>query len=115
MFDNPTDNHTDIKVPYTISFGFMKLEKTVPLFKFNHIIKHVYLETNFIIITFLLLNQEIFPTEINLANVIPLYKAKNPDVFNNYRPLSLLCTLSKVLERVMYSRLIEYLKHSKFY
>ena len=47
---------------------------------------------------------------MKLANVIPLYKANNPDVFDNYRPVSLLCTLSKVLERVMYSRLIEYLE-----
>ena len=59
------------------------------------------------------LNQGIFPTEMKLANVIPLYKAKNPDVFINYRPVSLLCTLSKVLERVMYSRLIEYLETFK--
>ena len=73
----------------------------------------MYLETNFIIITFLLLNQEILPTEMKLANVIPLYKTNNPDVFNNYRPVSLLCTLSKVLERVMYSRIIEYLKTFK--
>ena len=56
------------------------------------------------------LNQGIFPTEMKLANVIPLYKANNPDVFNNYRTVSSLCTLSKVLERVMYSRLIEYLE-----
>ena len=59
------------------------------------------------------LNQGIFPTEMKVANVIPLYKANNPDVFNNYRPVSLLCTLSKVLERVMYSRLIEYLETFK--
>ena len=59
------------------------------------------------------LNQGIFPTEMKLANVIPLYEANNPDVFNNYRPVSLLCTLSKVLERVMYSRLIEYLETFK--
>ena len=59
------------------------------------------------------LNQGIFPSEMKLANVIPLYKANNPDVFNNYRPVSLLCTLSKVLERVMYSRLIEYLETFK--
>ena len=56
------------------------------------------------------MTQGIFPTEMKLANVIPLYKAYNPDVFNNYRSVSLLCTLSKVLERVMYSRLIEYLE-----
>ena len=59
------------------------------------------------------LNQGIFPTEMKLANGIPLYKANNPDVFNNYWPVSLLCTLLKVPERVMYSRLNEYLETLK--
>ena len=30
-------------------------------------------------------------------------------LFSNYRPVSLLCTLSKVLERIMYNRVIEFL------
>ena len=59
------------------------------------------------------LEQGIFPNELKLANVLPLYKADDPFVFNNYRPVSLLCVLSKVFEKVMYNRLIDYLETYK--
>ena len=49
--------------------------------------------------------QGIFPQELKLANVLPLYKSGDPQLFSNYRPVSLLPTLSKVLEKVMYTRL----------
>ena len=32
------------------------------------------------------LSEGVFPTELKLANVIPLYKADDAFVFNNYRP-----------------------------
>ena len=59
------------------------------------------------------LEQGIFPIELKLANVLPLYKADDPFVFNSYRPVSLLCVLSKVFEKVMYNRLIDYLETYK--
>ena len=43
------------------------------------------------------LNQGVFPSELKTANVLPLYKADDPFLFNNYRPVSLLNVLSKVL------------------
>ena len=42
---------------------------------------------------------------MKLANVLPLFKSGDSLLFNNYRPMSLYCTLSKVFEKVMYSRL----------
>ena len=53
----------------------------------------------------------IFPDQLKTANVIPLYKADDPMQFNHYRPVSLLCihVLSKVFEKVMFSRLISFL------
>ena len=48
---------------------------------------------------------------MKLANVIPLYKSDDPMYFNHYRPVSLLCILSKVLEKIMYSRLLEFLEN----
>ena len=51
----------------------------------------------------------IFPTELKVANVIPLYKTDDPMLFNDYRPVSILCILSKVFEKVMYSRLPQFL------
>ena len=44
--------------------------------------------------------QGICPNELEQANVIPLYKAEDPALFNNYRPVSSLCILSKVFEKV---------------
>ena len=50
-----------------------------------------------------------FPDELKIAKIIPLYKANDPSMFNNYRPISLLSIFSKILEKVMYDRLYQYL------
>ena len=50
--------------------------------------------------------QGVFPEEMKIANVIPLYKNDDRMRFNNYRPVSLLCVLSKVFEKVMYTKII---------
>ena len=51
----------------------------------------------------------VFPDILKIANVVPLFKKEDPVLFSNYRPVSLLCTLSKVLEKIMYNRVIEFL------
>ena len=52
----------------------------------------------------------IFPDALKVANVIPLFKNGDPMIFNNYRPVSLLCVLSKVFEKVMYNRINDFFK-----
>ena len=59
------------------------------------------------------LSEGVFPEELKIANVIPLFKADDPMLFNNYRPVSLLCVLSKVFEKIMYSRLMSFLEFHK--
>ena len=53
--------------------------------------------------------QGVFPTELKIAIVSPLYKAKDPMFFNNYRPISLLSVFPKILERLMYNRLLKFI------
>ena len=55
----------------------------------------------------------VFPNELKIALVSPLYKAKDPMYFSNYRPISLLSTFSKILERLMYNRILDFLNKHK--
>ena len=45
------------------------------------------------------LNEGCFPDSMKVADTIPLYKAKERDNTSNCRPISLLLTLSKILEK----------------
>ena len=51
----------------------------------------------------------IFPDVMKLADVVPLYKAKEKFLETNYRPISLLTTMSKILEKVVYNRVYKFL------
>ena len=44
------------------------------------------------------LEEGIFPDVMKQADTISLHKAKSTEECNNYRPISLLLTLSKILE-----------------
>lgn len=52
----------------------------------------------------------IFPRILKTALVIPLYKKGNPKLIDNYRPISLLPTVSKILERAISYRLSDFLE-----
>ena len=46
-----------------------------------------------------------FISEFKKAKVIPVFKKRNPKNILNYRPISLLLCLSKILEKIVYTRL----------
>ena len=49
-----------------------------------------------------------FPENMKLAEVIPLFKKGALDIMENYRPISLLITLSKLLEKCIYKHLYNF-------
>lgn len=51
----------------------------------------------------------IFPTALKIARVIPIYKSGSRNVMDNYRPISILSSFSKVYEKVIYNRLEAFL------
>ena len=53
--------------------------------------------------------QCIFPATWKGANVVPLFKKENRHLVSNYRPVSLLSNLSKVMEKVVYKKIYKYL------
>jgi hypothetical protein len=51
------------------------------------------------------------PHQFKVAKVHPIFKSGDISQCNNYRPISVLVTISKILEKIIYKRLIQYLEH----
>ena len=51
----------------------------------------------------------IFPDYLKISKIIPIHKAEAITNVNNYRPISLLSCFSKILEKIMYKRLLSFL------
>ena len=55
----------------------------------------------------------IYPDELKIARVIPIFKSGDRDDPNNYRPISILPTISKILERHIPSLLQIFFENTK--
>ena len=55
-----------------------------------------------------MLTTGICPDAFKLSKVIPLFKKGDSSLLVNYRPISLLPTISKVFERVIHDQMYEY-------
>ena len=54
----------------------------------------------------LIYNVGYIPAEWKLSNVVPVHKKDNKSNVENYRPISLISLVMKVLERIMYEELL---------
>ena len=55
------------------------------------------------------LKQCIYPENLKIAKVIPIFKQGSRDSCDNYRPISVLQVLSKILEKCIYNQLMYYI------
>jgi Reverse transcriptase (RNA-dependent DNA polymerase)/Endonuclease/Exonuclease/phosphatase family len=55
------------------------------------------------------LSNGIVPSQLKIAKVIPIFKAGDNQSVDNYRPISLLNVFSKVLEKIVYNRVVTFL------
>jgi len=60
------------------------------------------------------LSTGIFPDNMKTAKVVPIFKCDNKRLVNNYRPISVLPVFSKILEKIMYNRLISFMEKNKY-
>ena len=86
---NKANGHDDID-PYFLKIASPIIAFPLSLF-FNHSI-----------------SLGIFPNKLKLAKVIPVYKKGSADQLNNYRPISLLPSLSKIFERLLHKRMLSF-------
>lgn len=106
FFASPT---TNIAVENLIS-GFENKScsiYSVPIFIYKHlnkllspVIRSLFNES---------VAQGVFPRCLKVGRVIPLFKVGNKFHFNNYRPITVLCFLSKVFEKCMYNKMISFI------
>ena len=64
------------------------------------------------LITNMSMESGIFPDLMKLAEIVPLYKGKSRENETNYRPISLLTTMSKIVEKVVYKRVYTFLTNT---
>ena len=58
----------------------------------------------------------IVPAQMKIAKIIPIFKSGSHNMFDNYKPISILSPLSKVLEKLVCNRLVNFLdKHHILY
>ena len=75
--------------------------------KFYTLSKIKYLNILQLYVTF---STGIFPIILKTAKVIPIHKKDSRLEVSNYRPISLLSNIDKIFEKLMHSRLIEFLE-----
>lgn len=54
----------------------------------------------------------VFPLALKKSVIHPIYKSGDKSCVNNYRPISVLPALSKIMERIMNKRLVNYLEQN---
>lgn len=59
------------------------------------------------------IEKAIWPDALKSADVTPIYKAKERHNVTNYRPISLISNLAKIFEKVLYQRLLGFIKKNK--
>ena len=57
----------------------------------------------------------IFPSKLKMAKVIPIYKKDENSDLDNYRPISLLSSVSKIFEKTVFEQVYEYFHNNKLF
>ena len=57
----------------------------------------------------------LFPNKLKLAKVVPLFKKGDDKIVDNYRPLSLLPSISKLFEKIVFNQLFEYFTRNNLF
>ena len=62
-----------------------------------------------------ILSSGIFPGKLKTAKVIPIYKKNDKTLLKNYRPISILPVVSKIIEHAMHNQMMDYLTSNKLF
>ena len=71
------------------------------LFGLTHVFNHSLINGNFIL-------------GFKTAKAVPIHETGNVTNVSNYCPISLLCSMSKILEKLVYNQIISFLNKQNF-
>ena len=57
----------------------------------------------------------VVPRHMKIAKVVPIFKKGDPQLLTNYRPISLLSSFSKILEKLVYIRVIKFFNRTNIF
>lgn len=56
-----------------------------------------------------------FPDPLKIAKIVPIYKNGDKSVLSNYRPISMLSAISKILEKLIYTRIFNFFNQQNLF
>ena len=59
------------------------------------------------------LKNAIFPNSLKLSRIVPIHKSGKREICDNYRPIALLSSFSKILEKIVSLKLVNHLEYHK--
>lgn len=107
LYFNPTNVHEIIEIVKKLKSSKSRGYDELSVHLLKQIIHHIASPLSHIFN--LSLSSGIFPDLLKIAKIIPIYKKDDPSQIVNYRPISLLPSISKILEKIVYNRLYSFL------
>ena len=59
------------------------------------------------------ITEGVFPAVLKLARILPLHKGKSHKITDNFRPISLLSLMAKIIEKLMKTRAVKFIEDNR--
>ena len=107
LFFTPTDEEEIFKIVRTLKSGRSTGYDGISMNLLKKVITYIIAPLTYIFN--LSISTGKCPNSLKIAKVIPIYKKDDPSLLTNYRPISILPSISKILEKIIYKRLYIFL------
>ena len=107
LFVSPTNSNEVSRLISKLKHGKASGPNSIP----TVVLKHLNNEISTVLAELfnLSFSTGVFPDILKTSSVLPLFKKDSKLICGNYRPISLLSNISKLLEKLMYSRLYSFM------